>query len=203
MTRSPGEKQLVTDASIAPVPEEARIRTSCAVPSTVFRSARTDEYNVAEILGAVVNVSAHHGLQRLGIKRCGPRRQEALLLDVHGLKSRIAKGIGDLGYINKDGGVMARGQPAAGNVTRGSTADCRRLSGSAGLLRLLALAGVSGRAGGSGAPQDPALLVAHRHARLELVHAVGHVIPGGRAAGWDLCAILCRSRSSASIFRRR
>ena len=26
----------------APVPEEAKIRTSCAVPSTIFRSARTD-----------------------------------------------------------------------------------------------------------------------------------------------------------------
>ena len=47
----------------------------------------------AEILGAVMNVSAQHGLQRLGIKRRGARRQKALFLNVHGLESRIPKGL--------------------------------------------------------------------------------------------------------------
>jgi hypothetical protein len=49
-----------------------------------------------------MNISAQHRLQRLGIKRSRPRRQQALFLDVHGLESRIAKGIGDLGDIAKD-----------------------------------------------------------------------------------------------------
>src|SRR5450631_2477692 len=68
--------------------------------------------------------------------------------------------------------------PAAGILTRGSTPDRRSLCRSVGLLWLLALAGVSGRARSRGAPHNPALLVAYRHACLELVHAVGSVISG-------------------------
>ena len=62
-----------------------------------FQIRQDRRIQVAEILGAVMNISAQHGLQRLGIKRRRARRQQALFLDVHGLESRIAKGIGDLG----------------------------------------------------------------------------------------------------------
>jgi hypothetical protein len=41
ITRSPGEKQLDTEASMAPVPDATSTSTSWVVPSTSFRSAST------------------------------------------------------------------------------------------------------------------------------------------------------------------
>ena len=57
-----------------------------------FQVGEDGEVEIAEILGAVVDFGAHHGLQRFGIKRGRARRQEALFFDVHGVEFQNSKG---------------------------------------------------------------------------------------------------------------
>src|SRR5437868_3523591 len=68
----------------------------------------------------------------------------------------------------------SKGRPRSNaKIRRGSTRGRWSVRRSAGVLWLLALAGAPGAAGGRRAAPSIALLVAHRDARLELVHAVG------------------------------
>lgn len=145
------------------------------------------------------------------------RRQHALYLSVHGLGIQNGNGPGvgpahGRSFNDPRSRVASspdvwRQPPAARNVIGGSTPDCRSLSRSVGLCWLLALARVSSRAGSGSAPHDPALLVAKRHARLVLVHAVGGVISGvERLAG--ICARsfddrVLRRQSAAGRNRQR
>ena len=64
-------------------------RTSLEVPKTRLQGGKDAAVELAEILGAVVDVGAHHRLEGLGQERRGARSEETLLLNMHKIQAKL------------------------------------------------------------------------------------------------------------------